>query len=296
MTSLTTNPILIVDDEQTIRLGFSIALRSAGFEVEMAANGEEAVELATKLSPDCIVIDLRMPGMDGLEAAGELRARGLTMPIVLASAFVDHQTAVAAIGAGITDFLIKPVKPTQLRYAVNHALSRHVRFAQAANTTTYAEIPNGLLRAYAKYCLSQKRRDEAKMALQSLTSETTDLQSLLLLGALCELDGHTDRAGEYFVRAAEVHTRTIPLATPTEHADRRGRAGCPGQTFCSASESSALASMADRNPSISAWAGRRSSYSASINCSVNRVRIGSFTSSVSVSPSLMSRSSLTVRL
>jgi CheY-like chemotaxis protein len=226
MTSLTTHPILIVDDEQTIRLGFSVALRSAGFEVEMAEGGAEAVERAMKILPDCIVLDLRMPGMDGLQTAEELRARGFTAPIVLASAFADHQTAVAAIGAGITDFLTKPIKPTQLRYAVNHALSRHVRFGQAAYKS-HAEIPNGLLRAYAKYCLSQRRRDEAKIALQTLTSESNDLQSLLLLGALYELDSHIDRAGELFVRAAELHARSISIATSTElfkvfsHSDHR---------------------------------------------------------------------------
>ncbi|HVE15491.1 MAG TPA: response regulator [Chthoniobacterales bacterium] len=226
MTSLTTNPILVVDDEQTIRLGFSVALRSAGFEVEMAENGTEAVERAMKIQPDCIVIDLRMPGMDGLQAAEELRSRGFTAPIVLASAFADHQTAVAAIGAGITDFLTKPIKPTQLRYAVNHALSRHVRFAKSAYASL-SEIPNGLLRAYAKFCLSQRRHDEARIALQMLTSESNDLQSILLLGALYERDGQADRAGELFVRAAEVHARSISIASSTElfkvfsHSDNR---------------------------------------------------------------------------
>jgi len=226
MTSLATNPILVVDDEQTIRLGFSVALRSAGFEVEVAGGGSEALEVAEKVGPDCIVIDLRMPGMDGLQAAAELRERGCHAPIVLASAFADHATAVAAIGTGITDFLTKPVKPSQLRYAVNHALSRHVRFSKAAYRS-HAEIPEGLLRAYAKYCLSQRRRDEARIALQVLTAQGNDLQSLLLLGALYELDGDPKRAGEMFVRAAEVHATSIPVATSTElfrvfsHSDHR---------------------------------------------------------------------------
>lgn len=227
MTSLTTNPILVVDDEQTIRLGFSVALRTAGFEVEMACDGAEAVAVAEKISPDCIVLDLRMPGMDGLQAATELRARGFRAPIVMASAFADHQTAVAAIGAGITDFLTKPVKPTQLRYAVNHALSRHVRFSRGDSYGNATDIPPGLLRAYAKYCLSQGRRDEAKTALLLLASEGNDIQCLLLLGALFELENAPERAAEYFVRAAEVHTHTIPIGASTDlfkvfsHSDHR---------------------------------------------------------------------------
>jgi CheY-like chemotaxis protein len=215
MTSLATNPILIVDDEQTIRFGFSVALQSAGFEVEMAASGPEALDRVGALSPDCIVLDLRMPGMDGLQTASELREGGYSGPIVLASAYADHTTAVAAIGIGITDFLTKPVKPTQLRYAVNHALSRHVRFSRAAYSSI-AEIPHGLLRAYAKFCLSQRRRHEAKAALLAHIAVSEDLQSLLLLGAILELDQDMEHARELFVRAAELHARCISLATTSE--------------------------------------------------------------------------------
>lgn len=215
MTSLTTNPVLIVDDEQNIRLGFSVALRSAGFEVAMAATGEEAISLAGELTPDCVLLDLRMPGLDGLQTAEGLRAAGYRQPIVLASAFADHQTAVAAIGAGVTDFLTKPVKPTQLRYAVNHALSRHLRFA-AGEYTHAADVPSGLLRAYAKYCLSQRRIPEARDALIRLVAESSDLQSLLLLGAIYELERQPERAGEYFVRAAEVHANRISIASSNE--------------------------------------------------------------------------------
>jgi CheY-like chemotaxis protein len=215
MTSLTTNPILVVDDEHTIRLGFSIALQSAGFDVEVAGDGLEAIERANAISPDCLVIDLRMPGMDGLSAARELRDNGFTSPIVLASAYADHSTAVAAIGIGITDFLTKPVKPTQLRYAVNHALSRHVRFSQAAYGSV-GDIPPGLLRAYAKFCLSQRRRQEAKAALLAHTAGSDDLQGLLLLGAIYELEKDMERASELFVRAADLHARCISLATTSE--------------------------------------------------------------------------------
>lgn len=215
MTSLATNPILVVDDEQTIRLGFSVALRSAGFEVELAASGAEALDRAAEVAPDCVLLDLRMPGIDGLETAQALRADGFRGPIVLASAFADHATAVAAIGAGITDFLTKPVKPTELRYAVNHALSRHVRFANAAFASA-GEIPGGLLRAYAKYCLSQRNLPEAKAALHVLTTESNDLQSLLLLGAIYELENNADVAGEFFVRAAHVHAHSVTIASSND--------------------------------------------------------------------------------
>jgi CheY-like chemotaxis protein len=211
MPSLATNPILVVDDEQNIRLGFSVALRSAGFDVELAADGNEALERAAEIAPDCILLDLRMPGMDGLQTARALRANGYRGPLVLASAFADHATAVAAIGCGITDFLTKPVKPTELRYAVNHALSRNVRFSQAGYTGL-GDIPPGLRRAYAKHCLCQLRLADAKAALHVVTAEGNDLQSLLLLGAIYELEQNASVAHEHFSRAAEIHAQSYSVA------------------------------------------------------------------------------------
>jgi DNA-binding response OmpR family regulator len=212
MISVSAHPILVVDDEQSIRLGFSVALRSSGFDVEVAATGAEAIERAPALSPDCVLLDLRMPGLDGLQTAAALRENGYEGPIILASAFADHSTAVMAIGEGITDFLTKPIKPTELRYAVNHAISRHVRFENAASATP-EEIPAGLRRAYAKYCLSRRRMADAKAMLLLLTTESHDLQSLLLLGALYELDGKPDLAAGLFVRATELHSHVTPIAT-----------------------------------------------------------------------------------
>lgn len=215
MTSVTTNPILVVDDEQTIRLGFSVALRAVGFEVIVAADGPEALARAAEITPDCVLLDLRMPGMDGLETARRLRDTGYDRPIVMASAFADHRTAVTAIGEGITDFLTKPIKPTQLRYAINHALSRYARFAHA-DYADAAHVPTGLLRAYAKHCLCQRRIPEARLALTRLIADSSDLQSLLLLGAICELEGRPEPAAEFFVRAAEVHANRICIASSNE--------------------------------------------------------------------------------
>jgi hypothetical protein len=109
---------------------------------------------------------------------------------------------------------------------VNHALSRHVRFCKGDHGN-HAEIPHGLLRAYAKYCLSQRQRQEAKAALHLLTAGANDLQSLLLLGAIYELERNADLSSEYFVRAADLHAHSVSIASSTElfrvfsHSDHR---------------------------------------------------------------------------
>lgn len=216
MTALTTNPVLIVDDEQNIRLGFSVALRSAGFEVATAASGDEAIAHLEAVRPDCVLLDLRMPGMNGLQTAERLRELGYRHPIVLASAFADHATAVSAIGMGITDFLAKPIKPTQLRYAINHAISRHHRFAAEEPIGGSESVPSGLLRAYAKYCLSQRNLTKARTALSRLICESNDLQGLLLLGAINELEQKPQQAMDLFIRAAELHARQAFVATSNE--------------------------------------------------------------------------------
>lgn len=215
MNVASTRPILVVDDEQTIRLGFSVALSSVGFEVELASSGEQAIEVARNSPPDCVLLDLRMPGLDGLQTAAEIRDGGFEGPIVLSSAFADHRTAVEALRLGITDFLTKPVKPTQLRYAVNHALSRHARFSKSEPEDFNTLAPD-LLRAYAKYCLSRRRHAEALIALRKSAAERRDLQSLLLLGAMLEMNGEFEEAGEMFARATELHASSINFSASTE--------------------------------------------------------------------------------
>lgn len=215
MSTLATRPIFVVDDESLIRDGFSMALRSAGFEVELASDGSEALERYQEIAPECIVLDLHMPRMDGLQAAHSLRAGGYNGPIVLACSSADHRTAITALGEGITDFLTKPVRPTHLRYTVSHSIDRHNRFV-GRKIASHEELSLALYRGYAKYCLANRRRAEAKAALHALTARTSDLQSFLLLGALYELEDDMERAAEFFVLAAEAHSRHVSVPASFE--------------------------------------------------------------------------------
>jgi signal transduction histidine kinase/DNA-binding response OmpR family regulator len=119
--------LLIVDDNPTNRLVAAKMLDQFHLRVSMAADGAEAVALATETNFDAILMDMQMPEMDGISASRALRARGSTVPIVAftANAYEDDQRACR--DAGMDEFVAKPVRKHQLVSAIERAISRSMR-------------------------------------------------------------------------------------------------------------------------------------------------------------------------
>jgi DNA-binding response OmpR family regulator len=129
---------LIVDDEPNVRLVFRTALESAGYAVAEAADGPAALELIRKRPFDAVLLDLRMPGLDGLTALRTLREEGVGVPVVVVTAHGNTSDVVAAMRLGAADFVPKPVSPETLRRAVREAIvSRNVRAGQAPAPTLH---------------------------------------------------------------------------------------------------------------------------------------------------------------
>lgn len=114
--------ILVVDDEPTLRLGFAYALSGKDTQVETAANGRVALERIAAETFDIMILDLRMPELDGTSVIEELRATGNNMPVILCSAALIPNVALRAIRDGVVDFLLKPVRPVDLRQAIEFVL------------------------------------------------------------------------------------------------------------------------------------------------------------------------------
>src|SRR6516162_5425895 len=117
--------VLVVDDEPNVRLVFRTALESAGFRVEVAADGPAALKLLTKAGIDVVLLDLLMPGMGGMEVLRRLREEGNDVPVVIVTAHGSIPDAVEAMKLGAIDFLSKPLNPERLRRVVGEVIRRH---------------------------------------------------------------------------------------------------------------------------------------------------------------------------
>lgn len=115
--------VLVVDDEPTLRLGFSYALSSRDTLVETASTGRQALEKIRENTYDIVILDLRMPDIDGLGVLETLRLSGNLVPIVLCSAALTPAAALRAIQHRVPDFLLKPIRPTDLRDVVDYILN-----------------------------------------------------------------------------------------------------------------------------------------------------------------------------
>lgn len=106
--------ILIIDDEASLRQTLARILQRAGFTVTTAAGGKEAFELLRQQSFDLVYMDIRMPDINGLEALKTIHAERPDLPVILFTAQPDLHSAVDALRSGASDYLLKPLKPTDI--------------------------------------------------------------------------------------------------------------------------------------------------------------------------------------
>lgn len=118
--------ILIAEDERDIRDLIAFTLRFAGHEVFAAANGEEAVEMAPKVNPDLILMDVRMPRMTGYEACKIMKANPdmKDIPVVFLSAKGQENEIQQGLDVGAEEYLLKPFAPDQLTKRVKEILAK----------------------------------------------------------------------------------------------------------------------------------------------------------------------------
>ena len=123
-TSAPRTRIIIADDESLIRMDLREMLSHLGYDVVgEASDGREAVELADRLRPDLVIMDIRMPELDGISAAQELAVRRIA-PVVLLTAYSEQSLIGRAKDAGVCGYLVKPFRETELMPVIELALSR----------------------------------------------------------------------------------------------------------------------------------------------------------------------------
>jgi two-component system response regulator MprA len=142
--------VLVVDDEPALRDALRRALTLEGYEVDLAEDGIEGVTAAATRGPDAIVLDVLMPGLDGLEVCRRIRESGDRTPILMLTARDDVQDRVAGLDAGADDYLVKPFALEELNARLRALVRRSVggdadvlRFADLALDTRTREVTRG---------------------------------------------------------------------------------------------------------------------------------------------------------
>jgi len=132
--------VLIIEDDAALALAMTKALRSAGYQVETARTGDEGLERALAAPPDCVLLDVMLPGMNGYEVLAELRARDEDLPIVMITAKAEEADKVRGLELGADEYVVKPVGLLELQARVAAALRRRRRALGEGPTTVGALV------------------------------------------------------------------------------------------------------------------------------------------------------------
>jgi RNA polymerase sigma factor (sigma-70 family) len=151
--------VFVVDDDAAVRDSVALFLGLCGYATRVFAGGDEFLSTVDSSSRGCVLLDLRMPGIDGLGVQAELAARGVSMPLVIITAHGDAATARATLKAGAFDFLEKPIDDAMLASVVGAALAHE---AQARAST--------------------EQRDEVRARIARLTSRERQVLSRVVQG------------------------------------------------------------------------------------------------------------------
>ncbi len=156
---MTDYPVYLIDDDDGVRRSVGFMLKTSGYRVKAFESGEELLSHLRDLEPGYILLDVRMPGRDGLEIQAELRERGVTYPVIVMTGHGDVDMAVKAMKSGASDFIEKPFGKSTLLGALENAGNRLA--------------DNGLRHA---------RRDEAQVLINGLTQRETEVLAGLVKG------------------------------------------------------------------------------------------------------------------
>jgi len=126
--------VLVVDDEVNLSDLLRMALQNQGWEARTAANGQEALNLVREFAPDILVLDIMMPGIDGMEVLHRVRSAGNDVPVLFLTAKDAVEDRIAGISAGGDDYLTKPFNLEEVVVRLHAMARRHVAAATAADT------------------------------------------------------------------------------------------------------------------------------------------------------------------
>lgn len=193
-----TKSILIVDDEKNIRLTMDRSLEPLGVPVRTAVNGEEALRKLEDTPAGLVFLDLKMPGMDGMEVLRRIKGAWPETRVVIITAHGTVESAVEAMKLGAIDFIQKPFSPAEIRELATRVLKR-----EALEVESAVDYPS--LIELTKRCISDREFTTAReTARKAIAADPTHPEAYNLLGALFEIKGDILKAQKFYRVAVNI--------------------------------------------------------------------------------------------
>lgn len=208
--------ILIADDEKNIRLTLDRCLEGAGYETDMALNGEEALFKLGGGGYDLVLLDIKMPGLTGTEVLKEMRRRSDRTDVIMMTAYGTVENAVEAMKLGAVDFVSKPFTPDDIRRIVADVLSR--KNLEEGSIDGFDEFIR-----YAKGRISDGDYENAEEVLKKAAAmEIEKAEPHNLLGVIAECRGDVLKAQKHYRAALALEPAYRPAQINLERSVQYG--------------------------------------------------------------------------
>jgi DNA-binding NtrC family response regulator len=206
--------ILVVDDERNIRNNLSMVLEAAGYKVDTAANGDEALVRVKEGRYDIAFVDIQMPKMDGLELLRLVRGLKPKMPVVMLTAYGTVKRVVEAMKLGAADFLEKPFDPKVIQILCEEILQRQ----KIGASGTVDELLH-----LAQLAIDRKAVNEARVYLKiAMMRDLTRPEACFKLAELSEADRNVREAVHYYYMALDADPTFEPARAALKHLGQLG--------------------------------------------------------------------------
>ncbi len=190
--------ILIVDDEKNIRTTISAYLLSLGYEPEPAINGQEALNKLKDSGYDLVLLDIKMPVMNGIQVLQEMRNLHDETNVIIMTAYGTIENAVESMKLGAIDFISKPFALENLKTVIDSVFSREN--LSESNVAGFKELIE-----FAKKCINERKFDKAiEFLKKAMVEKLESPEPQNLLGVLYELKGDLSKAGKHYRAALEL--------------------------------------------------------------------------------------------
>jgi len=202
-----TDGILVIDDEKNIRTTLQQVLESAGYEVATAVNGEDGLSKLSNSEFDLVLLDMKLPGMDGIEVLRKMRENRYETPVAIITAYGTIENAVEAMKLGAVDYLRKPFSGPEIKELAERILAR--RHLGEDELGTYGELMEK-----AKMWINRRDFQQAERTLQrALAIDSSRAEAFNLLGVCLELRGERLEAQKRYRAALGLDPTYEPAAS-----------------------------------------------------------------------------------